>query len=130
VTSLILPTQLPTTGGWQLADFLRRTITTPAATGGTATAAGEQLDPNELWLLDHMVTTCTSSTKTALRLYSGQVAPGYLLDGTDAGNFCVADWPTGLQVEPSASLVAVWTGAAAGAVGTLTIQGRILRKVA
>jgi hypothetical protein len=125
---LTLPVQLPTAAGWQLTDYLELTISSPAAAGGTATATGPQLDGGELWLIDHMVCYCTASN-TVLRLYGGQVTPAALLDGSSSGSFDVADWPAGLQLQPTRQLLAVWSNAADGARGTLTIQARRLRRV-
>jgi hypothetical protein len=59
-----------------------------------------QLDPDELWLVDHAVIACTSTTPTAVRLYADSIDPLYLLDGSSAGGFDVADWPNGLQLRP------------------------------
>lgn len=117
-------------GGWVLSDFLRRTITSPPAPAGqSAVAQGEQLQADVMWLIDHLVSYSTSTKQTTLRLYSGQVGPGFLLDGTEAGNFNVADWPNGLQLEPASSLVAVWSGSTAGTVGTVVVQGRVMRRM-
>ncbi len=119
-----LPTSQAAAAGWQLLDFVNVQLrTAPAADGQAALDAG-QLDPEEMWLLDHMVISCDSTTKTTLRLYESVVDPLRILDGSSTGNFDVADWPAGLQLRPSTSLVAVWTSASAGARGVLTLQGR------
>lgn len=123
-----LPQPIPSTSAWQPADFLRRTMRTSPAAGGLAQLDFGALADTEMWVLSHAVVHCTSSTPTALRLYESVPDPGWLLDGSDRGTFDVADWPAGLQVSPSASLVAVWEGASDGAVGTLRVQGTIYRK--
>jgi hypothetical protein len=127
--SVALPFSVPTSAGWQLADtkWVRRR--SAAAAGGVATIDVGQLGSEEMWLLDHAVVQCTSSASTRLRLYETVVDPLQLLDGSDKGNFDVADWPAGLLLSPGTSLVAQWTGAAAGAVAALTLQVRVLRRV-
>jgi hypothetical protein len=126
---LQLPVSVGSAAGWQLSDYRELTIVSQPAAAGSATAYGPQLDVAELWLIDHAVCSCTSAAQTDLRLYGGQVSPGSLLDGSASGNFDVSDWPNGLQLQPTRQLVAVWTGADAGSVGTLTLQCRVLRRV-
>lgn len=124
----VAPVALPSAQQWQLFDQLDRTAATPAAgSDGTATVALPQLDGATYWQLSHMVVSCTSTTPTAVRFYLDSPIPGYLRDGSDQGNFDVADWPMGLYVPPSRALVAQWTSATPGAVGTLTVQGLIYR---
>ncbi len=129
--TLQLPVPLATASGWQLSDFRPEVVlrSLPVKAGETAAIAyGDQLDLSELWLIDHAVSTCTSSTKTVLRMYAG--APGgVILDGTDSGNFQVADWPAGLQLAPGRQLCAVWSGASVGAVAELVLQVRVMRQV-
>jgi len=119
-----LPTPLPATSGWQLVDFLNLQLRSDPAAGGLAVLDAGQLDGGEMWLLDHMVVSCDSVSRTTLRLYESAPDPLRILDGSSTGNFDVADWPAGLQLRPSTSLVAVWTGATDGARGVLSVQGR------
>lgn len=127
--TVALPIQVPASSSWQLVDWIARTVTSgPAGADGVATAEFEQLDLDIMWLVDHMVCQCTSTTDTRMRLYSTVAAPGALLDGSDRGNFDVGDWPAGLLVRPSTYLLAQWTGASAGAVCTLTAQIRVFRQ--
>ncbi|MBN9327979.1 hypothetical protein [Cellulomonas sp. 73-145] len=115
--------------GWTLVDFIELNAVTAAAAGGVATAQFAQLDTSELWLVDHAVVSCTSSTATSVRWYRDSVDPRRLLDGSNSGNFDVADWPQSLQVQPGASLLVQWSGASAGAIGTCTLQARRLRRL-
>ena len=127
--TLILPTQLPTAAGWALHDYAEVTGQSgPADAAGVATLELAQLDGNETWLIDHAVAACTSVSATEMRWYASTVTNRALLDGTSRGNFDVADWPAGLRIGPSNSLIARWTGATPGAVGTLTLQLRVLRR--
>ena len=125
---VILPTSVATSATWQLVDFLSRQQTSVPASGGVAALDLGQVDGGSLWLIDHAVVHCDSSTPTVLRWYDSAVDPLRLLDGSDVGNFGVADWPQGLQVREGSSLYVVWEGAADGAVGTVTVQGRVLRR--
>jgi hypothetical protein len=78
-----------------------------------------------------MVCSSTSTTATKFRLYAGSIGPSAFRDGSDTGNFDVADWPAGLLFRGSrGSLFGQWVGASTGAVGTVTLQVRVLRQAA
>jgi hypothetical protein len=130
VAGFILPQPLvgmsSPASGWTVADWLDKSYASPPAVGGVATLSLPQVEPGRLLRLTHAVVSCTSAATTQLRLYLDTVAPGSLRDGSIAGNFDVADWPGGLLVPTSRVLVAQWTGATDGAVGTLTLQGEVL----
>jgi len=129
VPGVILPHQAAgSAAGWGLFDFRTVAATTDPAAGGTAVVTLPQLAFDELWLIDHAVVSCTSVAGTDVRWYSDSPTPANLLDGSSSGNFDVADWPAGLQLQPGTSLVAVWSGCDDGAVGTLTVQARIMRR--
>ncbi len=119
-----LPVAQSAAASWQLLDFLNVQLRSDPAAGGQAALDAGQLDPDEMWLLDHMVVSCNSTSRTTLRLYESVVDPLRILDGSSTGNFDVADWPAGLQLRPSTSLLAVWVGASDGARGVITLQGR------
>ena len=127
--SIVVPVQVDgSAAGWTLHDFLELVETSPPAAGGRAMITFDQLDPDEMLLVDHAVVVCTSTTATTVRLYADRVDPLAVLDGSAAGNFDVAEWPNGLQLRPSTSLIVVWDGCSAGAVGTITLQTRSLRR--
>jgi hypothetical protein len=51
--------------------------------------------------------------------------------GGTATGWAVVDWlDNSYSSQPAAAGVAQWTGCSAGAVGTLTVQGQIMRQVA
>lgn len=127
---VILPQQIATASAWVLADFATLRRRTDPAAGGVAMVDLGQLDGNEMWLIDHAVVACDSSTPTELRWYESSVSDLALLDGTSRGNFDVGDWPSGLQAAPSQSLIARWTGASNGARGIVTVQFRVMRRSA
>lgn len=110
-----------------MTDYKRVKLTSAAAADGYARATGPQLDLSELWLVDRAVVSCTSGTATELRLYESQESPAALLSGTPLGNFDEAEYPGGMLVESGRELVAVWSNATAGAVGTLNLQVRVMR---
>lgn len=124
---LILPQPLSSTSGWQVNDWIDRSWTSQPASGGIAEIDLDQLPADTRWVLTHMVVGCTSTSTTSLRLYLDQVANNALRDGTDAGNFNVADWAPGLMIPPSRTLIARWSGCSDGAIATLTLQATVLR---
>lgn len=124
-----VPTALPSTSSWSAVDWLDKTYTSePAAADGTAQITLPALPDTDRWQLTHMVAGCTSAGASQMRLYIDDVADQNLRDGTSSGNFDVADWPMGLWIPPSRSLVAAWTSCDPGSVATLTLQAVIYRR--
>jgi hypothetical protein len=130
VVDFIAPQQVVYTASqWTLADYVTKQLrSTAAGADGLCTITFPQLDDNQLWLVDHAVAYCTSTTPTTVRLYANAISDLNLLDGSAGGNFDVADWPRGLQVQPTTSLLVQWAGASLGAVGTITVQAESLRR--
>jgi hypothetical protein len=120
--SVVLPQSIASTAGWQLVDWRTESLRTDPAAGGLATATADQLESDQLWLITRAVCFCTSAGQTSLRLYASTVSPGFLLDGSERGNFDVAEYPAGLQLHGGQQLVAQWSNAAAGSVGTVNVQ--------
>lgn len=125
---VILPGALATASGWTLTDYVNRQLRSEPAAGGVCQVEFAQLDGNELWLVDHAVVACDSTSATSVRWYAGAVSDLALLDGSDSGNFDVADWPNGLQVQPTTALVVRWTGVSDGARGVVSVQARSMRR--
>lgn len=125
-----LPQPLPVTSGWQPVDWLDRPFNSDSAgVDGVALLTLPALADDERWQLTHAVASCTSAAETRMRMYLDSVGNGTFRDGTDSGNFNVADWPQGLWVPPGRSLLARWTGCDVGAVGTLALQATIWRRM-
>jgi hypothetical protein len=124
----VLPTYAAPASSWAMVDFLRVVLRTEPAAAGSASVDFGQLDDSELWLIDHAVVSSTSTSATVFRMYEAVKDPTRLLSGSDRGNFDEADYPAGLQLHPGTSLLAVWDGASTGSRGTLSIQGRIMRR--
>lgn len=125
MSGIVLPTDISTASQWQLVDWRHVPGRSGPAAGGTAVVELAQLPDDELWLVDHMVAQCDSTTRTTMRLIVGSL----LMDGSSSGNFDVADWPNGLLVRSSTSLRAEWSGASNGATAEITLQARIFRRV-
>lgn len=124
-----LPQALPTSSGWQVVDRIDETYSSqPAGTNGLATITLPQLDTATRWELTHMVAACTSSSKSGMRLYFDTVGPAGFRDGSDSGNFDVADWARGLFIPEGRTLIAQWSGCSAGAVATLTLQADVSKR--
>lgn len=130
MTGFILPTSTTAPiGQWTLQDWGAPAATSSkAGADGIARAQFEALDVDVQWLVDRAVVTCNSGAITTLRLYDTEVLPGRLLSGSAAGNFDEAEYPSGLLIRPQSALVAVWTGCDPGAVGTIRLQTRVMRK--
>jgi hypothetical protein len=123
-----LPRPIPSTSQWQLQGYRRVSMTSPPAAGGIATARFGQLGTDEQWLIDRAVVSCSSTSGTTVRLYDGDPSVSRLLSGSNTGNYDEADYPQGLLLDAGGELVAVWSGAGDGAVGTISVQARILRR--
>jgi len=124
-----VPSALPSTSSWQVADWLDRNWSSdPAGSDGVALITLPALPDNERWQLTHSVVGCTSATATRVRHYLDSVTNGALREGSDKGNFDVADWAQGLWVPPGRVLITRWTGCTPGAVATLALQATILRR--
>ena len=120
----------PAMRSWQNSDWIVRSgSSSPAGAEGRAVLTLDALADDELWLIDHATVQCSSITPTSVRWYDSSAAPGQLIDGSGSGNFDVADWPSGLVLRPSTSLVVVWSSCSPGAVGSIRLQARQLRKV-
>jgi hypothetical protein len=122
-----LPSSISTASQWQLVDWVAVKQKSKAAAGGVARVELPALDTGDMWLIDRAVIACTSSTRTAFRLYEGSTSE-VPLSGTDSGNFDEAEYPGGLLLKSSQALIAQWTGCVDGSVGTLRLQYRYYRR--
>lgn len=130
MTGFLTPQPVPSSQGWTFTGWKDPAVvltSAPAGSDGKAVATGPQIPPGEQWLIDRAVCSCTSSTATQLRLYDSQQSPAFLVDSTPIGNADVTEYPAGLLLGQSSQLLAVWTSASAGAVGTLRTQIRVYR---
>lgn len=123
-----LPQSLPSSTGWQVVDRIDQTYASSPAANGLATITLPQLDTATRWELTHMVAACTSSTASGMRLYFDTVGPAGFRDGTDSGNFDVADWARGLFIPEGRTLIAQWSSCSTGAIATLTLQADVSKR--
>lgn len=123
-----LPTQAPALSKWSVWDYgLRIWTSAAAAANGVALIELGQVPDNELWLIDRIVISCTSSADSAFGLYRDAIALGNRLDWTDLGNDNIADESAPITVQPATVLLAQWTDADPASVGSITLQWTILR---
>jgi hypothetical protein len=120
--TVALPQGLPAAGGWQLVDWIDRDWKSTAAIGATVTIETPQLPDTEMWLIDRLVVSSTSTSDTAARVYNS--GTDRLRSGSRAGNFDEADYPGGLLLRPSSWLTVQWSGCSLGAVAALAVQAR------
>lgn len=121
-----LPQPIPSASGWQFSDWRPIKATSgPASSAGVATITLDPVPDTEQWLLDRAIVQCTGVAGPLARVYEGNVNATSLLDGSNTGRFDVAEWPNGLLVRPSTSLVIQWTGCDVGAVATFRAQARV-----
>ncbi len=126
---MFLPTSLSPAAAWAVHDFGQRSLTSaPAdATGRCQTHLGP-VPQDELWRIDRMVVSSDGSTDTTVGIYLDTVDPVRAIDGTEVGNFDVADLAAAIQLHGGTAMVCGWSGASLGAVGTLHVQWQILRR--
>jgi hypothetical protein len=114
---------------WVDADRFTRSASTKAAAGGTCATILGPVPEGDLWLIERIVVTCTSSTATTAIFYLDSISNANIVEGTQSGNLDFADENQPLEVDGARSLLAVWTGASNGAIGTVQAQIRVLRRV-
>lgn len=125
----ILPRPAPSSAAqWVFDDYEQDYAVSKPAAGGTCQVAFGPVPEDQLWLLERVTVACTSSTATTCTLYADVIDPGRVLDYTPTGNLDVADESCPIQLESGTTLLAVWSAASAGAVGTARVQFRILRR--
>ena len=116
--------------GWGLVDVITIAASTPADAGGVATLTFTPVDAGERWQLQRAVSACSaSSPKPQLRLYVNDAGDQRnLRSGTSVAAFDEAEYPLGLWLYEGDALIAVFTGAAVGAVASLSIQYQLWRR--
>lgn len=109
-------------------DYRTVSASTPAAAGGTCSVTLEPVPAGMFWLVERITVLCTSTTPTTAYVYEGDPAPGNFRDGTSRGNLDVADESSPILVDSTRYLTVEWTGASAGAVGTVTVQYQLVKR--
>jgi hypothetical protein len=116
--------------GWSLADYGRASRSADRDADGTITVEFDQVPDGELWLVDRIVVFCDSATLTRALVYDDAGAePRSVRDGTQTGNFDVADNASPIQLEAGTQLVIVWSQSPdPGSTGTAFAQWSVLRR--
>jgi hypothetical protein len=114
---------------WAVWDYDKRSArSTKGATGGSCTAQLPAVPDNELWFVDRLRVSCTSTASTVAKVYSSTLDDDGIEDGTLTGNFDVADNAAPILLKPTEQLTVVWTGATDGAIGRFRAQITVMRK--
>lgn len=100
----------------------------PASAAGVATVTFDPVPDGCLWLVERITVVCSSSAATKCMVYAGDPALSTFVDGTASGNFDTADEASPVLVDSNVSLTVQWTGATAGAVGTVRIQYQLVKR--
>ena len=102
--------------------------TDPADAAGVIVATFDPVPPGLIWLVERMTVTTTSAPPTIAMVYAGAASSSNLVDGSSSGNLDTADEASPILIESNTSLTVVWTGAAAGAVGTCRVQYQLVQR--
>lgn len=125
---MFLPVSTASARDWQLVDFQQRALVSEPAAAGVCRVQHGPVPQDELWLVDRMVVSTDSTTATTASLYVDAIDPARMIDGSQSGNFDVADLAAAIQLAGGTILLCEWTRATAGARGTLRLQYQLLRK--
>ena len=123
-----LPAQLGPASAWSIADFGRKWVQTPAATGGTASVRVATVPQDELWLIDWVRVSATPDLTTQdVRAYVCQNTEEFDVMGTSSGHYYVADQNSPLQMEGGTDVLLVWKDMPDGAIGRGYVQWTVMR---
>lgn len=114
--------------GLALVDVVKRAASSPPAAGGQAIASIGPVPTGQVWIIDRINVSMTAGTPTIALYDDASLGAVYFLDGASAGVLNVSEYPTGIVIEDTRSLYAVWGAASDGAVGTVRAQFRIMQR--
>ena len=121
--------QLPTSTQGQdtLVVFDTRTSVrrSPVAVNGVCVAQFPLVGSDQLWLIDRMVVSSSSSVPTVATVYDGDPGPMTMLNGSNSGNGDVDDVNNPYLIDAGRQLQVVWTGAENNSTGVVRIQYRV-----
>lgn len=94
------------------------------ASGGSVTIEFDQVEAEQLWRVERIVVTATSTAQLAVSVFAGYASPSNLRDWTNmpAGYSAIAEYPQFLTIPPGQALTVVATGTAVGDVVTVHVQ--------
>lgn len=115
--------------GWASVDVLGVALAGITDGGGAATLTFPQVNAGERWQIQRAVAACSSaSPQPRLRLYvNDPTDQRNLRSGTDAAGYDEAEYPDGLWLFETDTLVAVFTGGPAGAQVSIALQYQLWR---
>lgn len=127
----ILPVPGSPSDQWILNDYRQVPASSGAAgAAGTCQVTFGPVPDNELWFLERLTVSCTSTTVSTCGVYLDLADPAHLLDWTPTGNSDIADEAAPIQVPSGSALLVVWANASVGAVGSARAQFTIMRRPA
>lgn len=123
-----LPAQMGPASAWTVADFGRKWVQTPPASGGTAAVRVATVPQDELWLVDWVRVSATPAATTQdSRAYVCQDSTDFDVMGTSSGGYDVADQSSPLQFPGGTEILLVWEDMPTGAVGRGYVQWTVMR---
>lgn len=95
----------------------------PAAPGSAkAVVQFGPVPTNEVWRVERIAVSTTSTNATAAKVYAGSEDPANLVDQTQSGDGDISDQTNPIEIAGGSSLVVVWYGMSNGAQGTARFQ--------
>jgi hypothetical protein len=123
-----LPAQMGPASAWNVSDFGRKWVQTPAASGGTASVRVATVPQDELWLVDWVRVSATPDLTTQdVRAYVCQDSEDFDVMGTASGHYDVADQNSALQFPGGTDILLVWKDMPDGAFGRGYVQWTVMR---
>ena len=126
-----LPVSVATTSGvaLQVIDYRTSSLRSgPAPASGIVTLTFPQVADGQLWLVERITVTSTSSTNTAAVVYAGDIDTVNVVDGTNSGNLDLADELSAILVDSTLALTIAWSGVSVGKICTARIQYQIVQR--
>ena len=116
---------------FQVVDFKDAWVQSPpAGADGICVAESPEVESGFWWEIEREAISNTSGLLTAATIYVGDYHyPQNFRDASAAGNKDVADNNQVIRASSAQKVYCVWTGCSVGAVGTLWIQYRKLRRI-
>jgi hypothetical protein len=123
---VILPAQQNAASKWVVADYGSTWAKSSPSAGGQAVADVATVPPDELWLIDRIRVSSTSTTPTASYVCLGDTT--HDVEGTASGNYDIADESSPIQAPGGVDILQLWAAGSDGSVGTVYMQWTVLRQ--
>lgn len=107
--------------------IVTRTASAPVGSDGTALVQFSPVEAGTFWLVDRLMVIGAGGGRCYV--YDDPALPDLaVLDGTTSGDFDIAEYPQGLQIDETKTLCLRWVDATPGDTATARAQLRILYK--